>query len=234
MTDALSTEARKFINQFQGGFPIARRPFLQVAAKLGMKESALISMVDSLLADGFLSRFGPLFDAARMGGRHVLAAMAVPSERFGEVTDLVNRFPTVAHNYRRDHHLNMWFVVSAESMLLVEQTMDRIERRSGLSVYRFPKEREFYVGLFLKLHANGNVTTVSRPPLKVATGQELTTVDRELVIACQNGLPLSPEPYVEIAAQLSITVETVLKRLTALQHQGVIRRIGAVVPRIHV
>ena len=228
MSGSLSSEARLFINQFQGGFPIARRPFLQVAAKLGMTESALISLVGSLLADGLLSRFGPLFDAARMGGCHVLAAMAVPSGRFAGVADLVNRFPTVAHNYRRQHDLNMWFVVSAESARLVDSTVDQIQRQSGLVVYRFPKIREFYVGLFLSLDAGGNVETVSRSCEHPGSGHVLTGVDRELVIACQGGLPLSTEPYCDIAGQLSVPTEEVLERLSLLKRHGIIRRIGAV------
>jgi hypothetical protein len=45
-----------------------------------------------------LTRFGPMFQIERLGGRFVLAALAVPEARFAEVTAQVNAFPEVAHN----------------------------------------------------------------------------------------------------------------------------------------
>jgi hypothetical protein len=68
-----------------------------------------------LLGSGVLTRFGPLFHIERAGGQFILAALQVPDERYGEVTQQVNALPEVAHNYRRDHALNMWFVVAAET-----------------------------------------------------------------------------------------------------------------------
>ena len=41
--------------------------------------------------------------------------LAVPEARFDAVCAQVNAHPEVAHNYRREHALNMWFVVAAES-----------------------------------------------------------------------------------------------------------------------
>jgi len=50
--------------------------------------------------------------------------------------------------------------------------------------------------------------------------------DRELIAACQAGLPLVPEPYATIAAELGTTEADVANRLSALLARGVIRRIG--------
>jgi DNA-binding Lrp family transcriptional regulator len=46
--------------------------------------------------------------------------------------------------------------------------------------------------------------------------------------ATQAGLPLLPQPYQHIAEQLGLTAEEVMKRMSTMQDQGVIRRIGAV------
>lgn len=54
------------------------------------------------------------------------------------------------------------------------------------------------------------------------------TLDRELVLATQGGLPLVPQPYHAIAAQLGITADEVMQRLQAMLERGAIRRIGAV------
>src|SRR5262249_11545808 len=95
---------------------------------------------------GTLSRFGPLWNAEQIGGGVCLAAMAVPADRFEEIAGMVNAHPEIAHNYERDHALNMWFVISADDVRKIEHVMAEIERETGLAVHAMPKAREFFVG----------------------------------------------------------------------------------------
>jgi DNA-binding Lrp family transcriptional regulator len=141
---------RRLINAFQGGFPICERPFQVAAETLGLDEATLIARIDALLKAGVLTRFGPLFNADRMGGVNVLAAMAIPSSEFDNIAEFVNLQPEIAHNYRREHALNLWFVGAAETPEKVEAAFQYIESMSGFPVYRFPKEREFFVELKLE------------------------------------------------------------------------------------
>ncbi len=139
------------IGYLHGGLPLSDRPFADVGVALGMPEDEVLERVRRLLAQGVLTRFGPLFQIERAGGRFVLAALKVPAERYDEVTRLVNARPEVAHNYRREHALNMWFVVGAESAQAAQATLDAIAADTGLEVYAFPKEREFFVELKLPM-----------------------------------------------------------------------------------
>lgn len=139
------------ITRLHGDLPLTDRPFADVAAEFGWTEDTVIERLRVLLAHGELTRFGPLFQIERAGGNFVLAAIAVPEERFDEVTSQVNAFPEVAHNYRRDHPLNMWFVVAGETPEISRDALVRIEAVTGLPVLAFPKEREFFVELKLPL-----------------------------------------------------------------------------------
>ena len=142
---------RRIVNELQGGFPLGERPYAEVAARLGTGEGELMRRIDALLADGTLSRFGPMYHAERLGGGLTLAAMQVPPDDFERVVAIVNAFPEVAHNYAREHALNMWFVGSAEPSESVGAAFARIEKLTGHAVYRFPKEREFFVELKLSV-----------------------------------------------------------------------------------
>lgn len=53
-------------------------------------------------------------------------------------------------------------------------------------------------------------------------------IDRHLMHITQAGLPLTPEPYQTLAEQLGLTAGEIMNRLTEMQDNGVIRRIGAV------
>jgi len=142
---------RRLINALQGGFPIAERPYAEVAARLGLEEIQVIARIERLLDEGQLSRFGPMYDAERMGGALTLAAMAVPAERFDEVAALVNAFPAVAHNYERSHELNMWFVLATERPEQIAEVLGAIETATGLPVLDLPKLDEYF--LLLRLSA---------------------------------------------------------------------------------
>jgi siroheme decarboxylase len=137
---------RRIVNSLQGGFPIAEYPFAEAAAALQMSEATLIERIDHLLKEGWLSRFGPMFNADRLGGATTLAAMAVPAAEFDRIAAIVNAFPEVAHNYAREHALNMWFVVATEAPERVTEVIAAIEAATGLAVYDMPKLDEFFVG----------------------------------------------------------------------------------------
>ncbi len=149
-TVALDDTDRRIVNALQGGLPVCERPYAEAAAHLGIAEEELLRRLERLLADGVLTRFGPMYHAERLGGALTLAAMQVPEADFEHVAEIVNGFPEVAHNYRREHAFNMWFVLATESPGRIAEVIREIERATGLRVYNLPKIEEFYVGLKLE------------------------------------------------------------------------------------
>jgi DNA-binding Lrp family transcriptional regulator len=150
----------RLIDRLHGELPLSERPFADVGAELGISEDEVIERLRHMLARGTLTRFGPLFQIERAGGLFVLAAIEVPEADFQRITGVVNAFPEVAHNYRREHQLNMWFVVAAETREAAFDALERIEAATGLKVHAFPKEREYFVELRLPAaaeHGHGPV-----------------------------------------------------------------------------
>ena len=141
---------KTIINHLQTGFPICAAPYQQVAQQIGLTETVLLDRLKKLLEAGVLTRFGPLFHAEQMGGALTLAAIKVPEPRYAEVTNIVNAFPEVAHNYARNHALNMWFVLATEHPAQIQKVIDAIEAQTGLTIFNLPKIREYYVGLQLE------------------------------------------------------------------------------------
>ncbi len=142
---------RQIINELQGGFPLTERPFLELAARFGTDEETLIGRVQKLLDDGTLSRFGPMYHAEKLGGALTLCALTAPDERFDEIAEMVNRHPEVAHNYARDHELNMWFVIATERPERVDEVIAEIERETGCQVLNMPKLEEYFIGLHFEV-----------------------------------------------------------------------------------
>jgi len=141
---------KAIVNRLQQGFPVCDSPFLYIAGELGITESDLLVRLQAMLDEGVLSRFGPMYHAEQMGGALTLAALKVPESRFDEVAEIVNAFPEVAHNYARNHSLNMWFVLATENPEQISAVIGQIEAATGLTVYNMPKISEYYVGLQLE------------------------------------------------------------------------------------
>ena len=138
------------INTLQGGFPICPSPYKQVAQSLNINEQELITRLEKLLDTGILSRFGPMYHAEHLGGALSLAAIKAPTEDFDSIAEAINTFPEVAHNYARAHALNMWFVLATETPEQIQQVINQIEAKTGLTVYNMPKIQEYFVGLKLQ------------------------------------------------------------------------------------
>jgi DNA-binding Lrp family transcriptional regulator len=134
------------INRLQDGLPLVHAPFAAIARAAGISDAEVVDRIAHLREIGAITRFGPFIDAEAMGGAFCLCAMAVPPGRFGEVMTYVNAQEEVAHNYERQHPLNMWFVLACEKAEDIAETAGRIERETGLQVLRFPKLKEFFIG----------------------------------------------------------------------------------------
>ncbi|WP_171235091.1 Lrp/AsnC family transcriptional regulator [Ruegeria sp. HKCCA6837] len=142
----LDDKDRAILNRMQDDLPLTSNPYAAVAEGLGLSETELLERLTRLKEDRVITRFGPFFDAAAMGGAFCLCAMAVPTENFETVLTKVNAHPEVAHNYERTHRLNMWFVLATETPEGIEAAADAIERETGIDVLRFPKLQEFFIG----------------------------------------------------------------------------------------
>ncbi|MCO5763208.1 MAG: Lrp/AsnC family transcriptional regulator, partial [Chromatiaceae bacterium] len=121
---------RRLLNDFQAGIPLAARPFARMGEQLGLSEAEVIARLRRLTEAGAVSRVGPVFRPKQVGAS-TLAAMAVPPPRLAEVASLVSAYPEVNHNYEREHHFNLWFVLTAPDQASLERVRDEIGRRAG-------------------------------------------------------------------------------------------------------
>lgn len=132
--------------------------------------------------------------------------MSVPEARFEEIAALLAGWPQVAHNYRREHALNMWLVVACDSPAEVAETLARLEREQ----------------------AGGTRPAQGRPTMSACISPSDALLARRLIELTQAGLPLVADPWAWIAAQLRLSEAETLALLKRLRDAGVIRRIAAV------
>lgn len=143
---SLSSLEKEVLNAIQEEFPLARRPFLEVAKRLGREEGEVVETVKSLRQRGVIRRIGASFDSELLGLASTLVAMKVPEERMEEAAAVVNAFPEVTHNYQRDHKYNLWFTIVAGNQARIEAILDEIRRKTGsVEIHSLPALRRFKI-----------------------------------------------------------------------------------------
>src|SRR3990167_11554399 len=134
------------LNDFQRDFPLAPAPFGVIAARLGVSEAVVLEALARLQACGKVSRVGAVFRPHSVGSS-TLAALAVPAEKLDEVAQLVSAYAEVNHNYEREHHYNLWFVVTAPDETRVQEVLAGIESSTGYQPLHLPMLEDFHIDL---------------------------------------------------------------------------------------
>jgi len=213
----------RLVNPWQRGLPLVPRPFAVIGREAGLSEEETLSRFARLRDQGVIDRIGPVFRPNAVGAS-LLAAMAVPPERLAAVAEFVSAQPGVNHNYEREHHYNLWFVVTGTTQAQLQQTLFRIEQACAVQALRLPLLEEFHIDLGFDLGTRA-APRADAPRIFPQLGAE----ERKLVAAVAGGLPLVAAPYERVAAEVGTTQAEVISLLERMLADGRIRRIGAIV-----
>ncbi|MES3161552.1 MAG: Lrp/AsnC family transcriptional regulator [Halorubrum sp.] len=238
------------IDEYQSDFPVEARPFERVAREIAadtghdVDAADLLDRVRALRDRGVFRRFGAVLNPPVIGSS-TLAAVRAPEDRFDEVADVINGYRQVNHNYRRDHAWNQWFVVTAGSREKRDAILAEIEAETGCQVLDLPMLTDYYIDLEFPV-VNGDRfareslehTDVSATRIAEDARGNLTPLEAALLLAVQDGFPLSATPYADIAATIAAdsaldpTVDDVLAAVERLLADGCIKRVGCVVNHV--
>jgi DNA-binding Lrp family transcriptional regulator len=222
------------LNDYQRDFPLVPAPFGVIAGRLGVSEDLVLETLAQLQARGAVSRVGAVFRPHSIGASS-LAAIAVSADELEEAARLVSSYAEVNHNYEREHHYNLWFVVVAADEARVREVLAEIEQRTGCPVLHLPMIEDYHIDLGFDLTQahEGRRTESRRTPRDRLHHAVATAIpqpsETALIGAVQQGLPLVSRPFAKIGEGIGLSEGEVIAGLAQLQEQGVIKRIGVVV-----
>ena len=145
-----STIEKQLLNNYQHNLPLSLTPFKDIAEQLDTDEETVLDYLKALKSEGIVSRVGAVFRPNRVGVS-TLAAISVPDSELQTTADIVSSFREVNHNYEREHAFNLWFVLNASTQEALQDTIFRIEKKTGCSVMQLPMLNDFYIDLGFKL-----------------------------------------------------------------------------------
>jgi DNA-binding Lrp family transcriptional regulator len=224
---------KRLLNLMQGRFPIAPRPYRDVAEEAGITEDEAMARVQHLLDERIIRQVTPIFDTRALGYSSMLVAAKVDPENPWRAAQVINEHPGVSHNYLRNHEFNIWFTIATEpdSPLGLEGTLEVLGELAGAdSIRQLPTLKLFKIRMDLEME--GGTTDLARAaeavePAETAP-QPYDVFDVEVIRALQGDMPVQPEPYAPAAAELGIPQERLLEHLRGMVERRLLRRVAAI------
>ena len=225
---------KQLLNLIQTEVPVVARPWVAIGAKLGIDETAVMQRVAALKTSHAIRQISAIFDTQSLGYKSSLVACQCDPQRVDEIAGIISAHPGVSHNYQRDHAFNLWYTlaVSPISQLGLERTVQILHQQTGVAVTRLlPTLHLFKIGVEL------DVTGTDHPDEKGVIRYDsarrqasapLSDWEIRYVRAMQQDLPVGPEPFVAIAAQLGVSLEALQRRTADMIASGRLRRFSAV------
>lgn len=230
----LDQQDRKLINILQNDFPVDERPFARLGEKLGLSEREVIERVGRYKEEKVVRQISAIFDTRSLGYQSSLVAMSTPPGRADEAASVLNEHPGVSHNYRRNHHFNLWFTVAVapNSRLGLEGTVDKFHEMCRADSTRIlPTLKLYKIGVDLDMTGLRDPGAISdRTPYGEAQRSKVPVTERqiELIRELQKDIPLVERPYDGWAAAVGLTPAGLLDEARAFIARGQMRRVAAV------
>ena len=224
---------RRLLNLMQGSFPLAPRPYEEVAGLAGVDEDEALQRVQRLIDERIIRQVTPIFDTRVLGYKSMLVAAKVDPEYPHRAARIINSHPGVSHNYLRNHDFNLWFTIATEpdSRLGLDGTLEVLQRLTGAeSVRQLPTLRLFKIRMDLEMEgdtealASAGVAEEPKEPDPI----ELSELDLAVIRALQGDMPVVPEPYAPAADELGISQERLLEQLESMSERRALRRVAAI------
>ena len=150
MSQDLSEFEKQVILSLQRDLDITPRPFLELARQVGATEEDFLAAVQSLVAKGYIRRFGATLRHQLSGyGANALVAWIVPEGDLQRVGRLLARHQAVTHCYHRepapDWPYNLYSMLHGKNSGDIETLAARLADEVGIRSYEI-----LFSGLELK------------------------------------------------------------------------------------
>jgi siroheme decarboxylase len=224
---------RRLLNLLQGSFPLAERPYAEVARLAELPEDEVLRRTRRLLDERIIREVTPIFDTRVLGYRSMLVAAKVDPSHPWRAAKIINSHPGVSHNYLRDHDFNIWFTIATEpgSRLGLDGTLEVLQRLTGAeSVRQLPTLRLFKIRMDLEMEKGTEALAVAAEAVDHQEPEaiELSELDLAVIRATQGPMEAVREPFAPAAHELGMRVPALLEHLEGMRERKALRRVAAI------
>jgi siroheme decarboxylase len=225
---AASSIDNRLIGLLQTGFPLSIEPYADLGLTLGITGEEVIRRIAALKKSGIVREVSPVLDARKLGYQSTLIAMKVEQGKTGTAERTLSIHPGVSHAYERAHDFNIWFTLSMPLSIDVETELRALSSSIGArAAFALPAVRVFKLRTNFGPEENNQVEEGLGQSGALSEKVDLSETERKVINSIQEDLPLSSNPFQDMAKIVDISVDDLLDHCHFLLRRGVIRRYGA-------
>ncbi|MBI4494754.1 MAG: Lrp/AsnC family transcriptional regulator [Chloroflexi bacterium] len=225
---------KHLLNRIQSEFPLASRPYLVLAERLGATEEEVLARARRLKAERIIRQISAIFDTRSLGYKSSLVAVRVPQDRIAAAARVINEHPGVSHNYERNHDFNLWFTIAVPPTSDLEAIVRRLHELAGAESTRLMYTLQlFKIGVNLDMTGEQPPDAISEPEYTearraTAHPSTLSEADIAAIRELQEDLAIEPEPFAPLAERLGWSQQRLFAVAGDLQGRGFLRRVAAI------
>jgi siroheme decarboxylase len=222
---------KQILNDIQWSFPLADKPFLELAKKYQISEDEIIQRIKILKDTGIIRQISAIFDTRKLGYKSALVAFAVDKNKIDNVANEINKHPGVSHNYERNHEYNIWFTLAVPPDGDMKADLDKMAALEGVLKYRvLPTLKMYKIGVKLdmvnddpeKPNPNDDVKNLE------TKSEKISPLDKEYIRQLQKDIEIIKEPFKTIAENLRISTSELFNKIKEYENIGIMRRFAAI------
>jgi DNA-binding Lrp family transcriptional regulator len=223
---------KKLLNIIQWEFPLIREPFSLLALNLDIPAKKVITRIERLKTAEIIRLIGPVLNPNSLGYRTTLAVARIHPQKLNLAGRVISRHPGVSHCYQRDHDFNLWFTLTVPVSADLEDEVRKIGKQIGsTAILNLPAIKMFKIGAYFTI-GEGDSTLSCRASrdnhvASNANNKKLSVIERAVINALQQDLPLIEKPFDNISGKLAIEPDIFLWYCRSLLRRGIMRRFSA-------
>ncbi|HEY1357276.1 MAG TPA: AsnC family transcriptional regulator [Thermoleophilaceae bacterium] len=224
---------KRLLNLLQGSFPLAERPFAEVARLAEVGEDEVMRRTRRLLDERIIRELTPIFDTRVLGYQSMLVAAKIDTDNPWGPAKIINSHPGVSHNYLRNHDFNFWFTIATEpgSELGLDGTLEVLQRLTGAeSIRQLPTLRLFKIRMDLEMERGTDALSTAGLAEEPKDPEPIELSDRDVAVirATQGPMTVAEEPFAPAAAELGMSQRELLDHLEGMKERKALRRVAAI------
>jgi DNA-binding Lrp family transcriptional regulator len=225
---------RLLLDELQNDLPLVEQPFAALGARIGMEEDEILERITSLRGEGVVRQMSGIFDTRKLGYSSQLVAVRSRPGTEEATAAVFSGHPGVTHNYRREHHFDIWFTIAVppNSRLGMDATIDLLASLANVEAIRpLPALKFFKIGVDLDMKGDRDpAARKARRPITAPAPDPASLDERDIaaVRALQTDLPATTRPLDAVAGPYGFTGAELLARGQKMLETGQMRRFAAV------
>ena len=219
----------KILYEMQKNFPLTKRPYADIAKRLGIGEDEVLNIVKYEKDSGIIRQTSAIFDTKKLGYKSSLVAFKIDKESIDKAVYILNSHPGISHNYERNHSFNVWFTLAVppDTLLGLEKTVEILAKKSEAKEYiMLPTLKLFKIAV--KLDTTGKAQKKEKIAKKRYEDVKLTDLHKKVIALAQEDLPVTKEPFFDIVNKLGIDYDAFFSILNELKAGGYMRRFATI------